>query len=193
MDENQPFRIIIENANLNIERGYALLTNSILKVKRREGNRNHLAQTVKISQIDIDKEKKSKELLQKLQEKKNRYSEEANQLISSIQIKSKEEKKKLIKEIYSATERLRNATENVQLTKMMMNSEIEIPNIESAAYAEKLQEQLQRAKEKIEKMNKKKSGWDATLAELEELEKNNKGQLPHRTRPKSDFQKILNS
>ena len=167
----------------------------MLKVKSREGNCQNLAQSVKISDLDTKIDDKTKELNEKISKKQKKYSEEANKVISALRAKSKEEKKKLIKDIDDATERLRNANENARLSKMMLNSDVEIPeiDIQSISHNEKIQEQLQRAKEKIEKMNKKKSQWESTLAELAEIEKNNKGAIARRQKPKTDFQKIINS
>lgn len=195
MYDNKLFRIIVDNANLNIDRGYAILTNAILKSKSREGFCRNLGNDVKIIELDTDYEKRSNELIEKLHEKKSKYSEETNQVISNLRAKSKEEKKKLIKDIDSATERLRNANENVRLSKMILNSHVEIPDFDPQleSYGEKLNEQLQRAKEKIEKMNKKKSQWESTLAELANIEKSSNGSLIHRKQQKNDFQKIINS
>ena len=195
MNDNRLFRIIVDNANLNIDCGYAVLSNAILKAKTREGYCRNLVQAVKIVELDSDYEKRSKELIQKLYEKKKNYSDEANLIISTLRTKSKEEKKKLIKDIDSATERLRNANESVRLSKMKLDSNVEIPDIDPQliSYNEKLQEQLQRAKEKIEKKRKKKSQWESTLAELANIEKNPSSNFIRHKQQKNDFQKIINS
>ncbi|OHT16553.1 hypothetical protein TRFO_13148 [Tritrichomonas foetus] len=177
------------NALYNIECCYAHLAEAKLCRKNRKLEHQNLGRFLRIDELALSHEKKLFQLKESLDQIAAEEKEKTDHKINSLQRKARHRKKKILKEIEIASDRLKHANESIEISQLSLQSAADQSRFETLSLqsdssfifnTDKIKDQLQRTKDRAEKMRMKKNEWEKTINDLRKIEEARKTRSPLR-------------